>query len=59
MDAIYRMPSEIDVSLSETAGTQFSIMHANCRGFLHNFDKLLSFVNTSAIDLSVIAVSET
>jgi len=37
----------------------FSIFHANCRGFVHNFDKLLSVITSLSIDTSVVAVTET
>ena len=59
VDAIYRLPSEIDAVLKENTNTKFSLMHANCRGFQYNFDKLLSSVTNITNDLSVIAVSET
>jgi len=51
-DAVYTLPSEIQAS-------EFSILHANCRGLEYNFDKLQSLVDTIPTSISVIAISET
>jgi len=59
VDSYYKLPSELTCQVNEKNVYEFSIFHANCRGFVHNFDKLLSVITSLSIDTSVVAVTET
>jgi len=59
VDSYYKLPSELTCQVNEKRCMNFSIFHANCRGFVHNFDKLLSVITSLSIDTSVVAVTET
>lgn len=58
-DTVYKLPSELQHTEEENNCFNFSLLHANCRGFQHNFDKLTSFLNLISFDVSVVATSET
>jgi len=59
VDSYYKLPSEITCQVNDKAHLNFSIFHANCRGFVHNFDNLTSVITSLSIDVSVVAVTET
>jgi len=58
-DTMYKLPSEIQDSVDDSTHFEFSILHANCRGLVYNFDKLQSLVDTIPTNISVIATTET
>ena len=59
-DTLYKLPSDLMSQTSEkSSSTNFSLLHANCRGLKHNFHKLFDLVTSAATDPSIIAVTET
>jgi len=59
VDSCYKLTSELVCQENGKQCSNFSILHANCRGLEHNFDKLVSLTSSAPIDISIIATTET